>query len=63
MKIRSPGGGIPLLQGIDMGSPYKAVTVSVAQTATQKAAHCYSNDTQSTSRWSSTMLTRVEEPS
>lgn len=63
MKIRSPGGGMPLLQGIDIGSPYKAVTVSVAQTGTQKAADCYSNYTQSTSCWSSTMLARAEEPS
>lgn len=37
---------MPLLQGIDMGSPYKAVTVSVARTGTQKAADCYSNYTQ-----------------
>lgn len=37
---------MPLLQGIDIGSPYKAVTVSVAHTGTQKAADCYSNYTQ-----------------
>lgn len=38
MNIRSTGGGTPSLQGIDIGPPYRAVTLSVAQTVTQKGS-------------------------
>lgn len=37
MNIRPVGEGAPLLHGTTMVSPYKAVTLFVPQTATQKA--------------------------
>lgn len=64
MNMKSAGGS-PSLQGIDIGSPYKAVTVSVAQAVTQTAADCYSSYTyrlnqQSTTCMSSTTYTTAK---